>query len=393
LARVLLTGIASHRHFLVSGYDGIAVSQRKRRLEIETIADLREDMRVCINTGNLLIGEGAMAALEDGDNEVTYLPMFHLLHLIKDPENVKALRAAFDRVVLATANIFRPSHSAHSEALILKTIGLPAMLMGGGLQVRDRMDELPPGTLELIDFLADNANAVLTRGQETADFLVSKGVQNVTPTGCPSVYLKPAKMLRALGQLPKVGHFSNARKIMVGGYIGHHQSTIDIEFLQGIADELRCVLQDEFVEYGMQLEQEDSPKRAYDMRTGEILSRYGHPSQSERDPRPPIHIFLNNSAWRDWASDFDLYFGRRFHGGIAAMQAGVPSIFVTIDDRMREMLNWLGFPHIEAAEFNHHSDKQAFLADWLSGVDGEALRDNYRSREEEFRAALRMFGV
>ncbi|MGV3552752.1 polysaccharide pyruvyl transferase family protein [Rhizobium sp.] len=388
MPRVLLTGIPSHKLFHATEYHDYGVTYSDRRPERRTIADLREDFKVCGNTGNLLIGEGAAGALEAED--VTFLPFWQLISIIKSEERVQRLREQFDLVVMGTANIIRSDYDASTEADVLTSIGLPTLLMGAGIQVVDKLADVPSGTLRLIEYLSQDDNAVFTRGEDSAAYLVGKGVKNVTPTGCPSVYFRPDGMRTALARMGSIGMFSH-RSMMIGGYIGHAQSSAEINFLAPRCDRVACVLQDEFVEYGMLLEREEDTSRVYDPMSGRIHSRYGHPSQSETDLRPQIHMFFDTDDWRAWASTFSLYFGRRFHGGVIAMQVGVPSLFLAIDDRMREMLKWLGFPYLEGREFLDHPDKEKLLVEFFGGIDVKKVIDHYDQREAAFKVALKSF--
>jgi hypothetical protein len=385
LPRILLTGIPSHKLFYASEYHDFGITYSERRRERRTIADLRDDFRVCGNTGNLLIGEGAAGALTGFD--YTFLPFWYLISVVKSEERIQQIREQFDILVMATANIIRSDYDAATEADVLISLALPTLLMGAGIQVVDKLNDVPSGSLRLIEYLSDEKNAVFTRGEDSANYLLGKGVKDVTPTGCPSVYFRPDGMRAALNKIGRVGVFS-PRSIMIGGYIGHAQSTREINFLAPRCDRIACVLQDEFVEYGMKLEREHDTSRVYDPTTGRIYSQYGHPSQTEADLRPQIHMFFDTDDWRAWASTFTLYFGRRFHGGVIAMQVGVPSLFLAIDDRMREMLNWLGFPYMEGSAFLAHNDKEKLLAEFFGRVDVESVVERYNTREAAFRSAL-----
>jgi polysaccharide pyruvyl transferase WcaK-like protein len=89
----------------------------------------------------------------------------------------------------------------------------------------------------------------------------------------------------------------------------------------------------------------------------------------------------------------DFCFGRRFHGCIIGMQAGTPALMIAVDDRMREMLEFIGFPYIEAATWNREVDKRAYLANFLGKIDTQAVIDRYSACEANFRNALGQIGL
>lgn len=390
MPKILLTGIPSDSLFYAEAYRDFSISYKERRAETRTFGDLLTDMQVSGNTGNLLIGEGAKGAFEGTDS--TYLPFWFLMEVAKDKSRLAELRKSFDFVVMATANIIRSDHSAHVEADLLEAINLPTLMMGAGIQVESQLSEVPEGTLRLIKFLADGGHHVFTRGMKSANYLTDKGIENVTPTGCPSIYLKPDGMRQALSRLCSITDLE-FEQVMIGGYIGHAATNRDINFLSTVSARQKFVLQDEFLHYNLQIEKKDSLERIYDAYTGEIHSPYHHPAEQPEDIKPPIHIFTSTGDWRRWAAESDLFFGRRFHGGIIAMQMGVPALFVSIDDRMKEMLEWMGFPFVDTKEFTPAPDKAAFLKDWISGLDRKAVLKKYNAREKAFRKALKQLGL
>ena len=75
------------------------------------------------------------------------------------------------------------------------------------------------------------------------------------------------------------------------------------------------------------------------------------------------------------------------------MQAGTPALMIAVDDRMREMLEFIGFPYIEAATWNREADKRGYLANFLGQIDSQAVIDRYSACEVNFRNALGQIGL
>ncbi len=89
----------------------------------------------------------------------------------------------------------------------------------------------------------------------------------------------------------------------------------------------------------------------------------------------------------------DFSFGRRFHGNVISMQAGVPSLMVAVDDRMREMLNFSGLPKIDARDLNAANDRRAFVSDHIAAMNIPEVIENYSARERNFRSVLSEIGI
>ncbi|MNL90078.1 hypothetical protein D3C87_2208490 [compost metagenome] len=60
---------------------------------------------------------------------------------------------------------------------------------------------------------------------------------------------------------------------------------------------------------------------------------------------------------------------------------------------MREMLEFIGFPYIEAATWNREVDKRTYLANFLGKIDTQAVIDRYSACEANFRNALGQIGL
>ena len=54
--------------------------------------------------------------------------------------------------------------------------------------------------------------------------------------------------------------------------------------------------------------------------------------------------FTDIGSWRQHCRNYDLYIGDRIHGGVVALQAGIPAIILFDDDRVKELCNYHGIP-------------------------------------------------
>jgi hypothetical protein len=75
------------------------------------------------------------------------------------------------------------------------------------------------------------------------------------------------------------------------------------------------------------------------------------------------------------------------------MQAGTPALMIAVDDRMREMLEFIGFPYIEASTWNREADKRAYLANFLGKIDTQAVIDRYSAARRISAVLLGQIGL
>ncbi|WP_028745182.1 polysaccharide pyruvyl transferase family protein [Rhizobium mesoamericanum] len=389
--RILLTGIPSYLQRTIAEVSGTTVIHRPYFDETRTRKDLLSQVRKIANTGNYLIGEGAAASLRGHD--VNYLPFWHLANNRDSNELYERVNREFDLCVFASANLLRPGYSADLEAEIFAKLKMPVVVMGIGIQRKDGLKEqLPAGTLKFLEVLRNKESYFLTRGYITAEFLREQGMKFVKPTGCPSLYFAPNEMKRSLSGLANPG-LAEAQKIAFGGYLGSVADTIvDAHALLRPDSVASYVVQDEVVAYNLSVTGDDN-QLVYDPASGRIIgpTEYKHSEKWQR--KYELLVFFDTNQWRGAMSSFDLCFGRRFHGCIIGMQAGTPALMIAVDDRMREMLEFIGFPYIEAATWNREADKRAYLTNFLAQIDTQAVIDRYSACEANFRNALGQIGL
>jgi hypothetical protein len=389
--RVLLTGIPSYLMRTVESASGAFVKHRPFFDDIKTKQEVVDQIKKIANTGNYLIGEGAAHCVRH--HKTTYVPFWHLANNIGSDDVYEEINRSFDIVVFASANLLRPGYSADLEASVFAKLSLPVVVMGIGIQRRGNLEiELPEGTLRFLDVLKSRDSYFLTRGHYTADFLRNCGMKFVRPTGCPSLYFSPEGVRQSLSRLAEP-ELADSQQIAFGGYLGSVADTIvDAHALLRQDSTASYVLQDEIVVYNVNIASENGA-RVYDQHACRIIAptEYKHAEKWQR--KCELLLFFDTNRWRTWISGRQFCFGRRFHGCVIGLQAGVPSLMIAIDDRMREMLEFTGLPFIDAAIWNREDKKKAYLKDFLAKIDVARVQDRYDACEAGFRGALSEIGL
>lgn len=389
--RILVTGIPSHLTRLIRHADKAQIFYSEKQRDCETKENFIQELKNISNTGNYLIGEGAMTALLP---TAKHVPFWHLYNCVNNGTGLEEINKAFDICVFTCANLLRKGLSADAEALVLSKLDMPVVMLGIGIQNRPDIEEgdgLPAGTKKLLEVLKSREHYFLTRGENAAGYLRDQGFSYVRPVGCPSLYFRPDNMRKAISRLPEV-KVGEGRTVFTG-YMGAELETIgDMNALSSDDGRSAYVVQDELLHFDMQLEP-DANGRAYDSTTGELVGPLTYKGAGDLKKKIKVHAFLDTNQWRAWCSTMDFSFGRRFHGNIISMQAGVPSLMVAVDDRMREMLNFSGLPKIDARDLNAANDRRAFVSDHIAAMNIPDVIEKYSDRERNFRSALSEIGI
>jgi Polysaccharide pyruvyl transferase len=393
--RIMVTGIPSSLSNAIVGAKGTDVYYTESLPDWQRKDDFLRFMRNISNTGNFLIGDGAMQALPR--DATTHIPFWHLAGKnLDDPDFFRGLKSRFDVCVFTAANLIRSDLSAALEAQVLERIDLPLVVLGIGIQrFSDLKSGLPEGTQKFLRILKERDAHVFTRGHETAAFLRELGLSKVRPSGCPSMYVMPDRVVQAWRDFGKFVPAKTTRYVF-SGYLGNEDPAGVIHDMNGLLDSnnsCRYVLQDEPVTYGMEFSA-DPKEIIYDSVTGRLTCAVLFPNKELIKPHIEVHSFFDAAQWRTWtamAADFSLQ--RRFHGHMVALQAGIPSIAIALDDRMREMLSFIGFPYLESAEWAQQGDKQDYLMNLIRKTPTDTVIDCYLQRRDAFKNNLHDAGL
>ncbi len=89
----------------------------------------------------------------------------------------------------------------------------------------------------------------------------------------------------------------------------------------------------------------------------------------------------------------DLTLGYRFHGNLIAMQTSIPSVIISVDDRMREMLKISGLPYIEMEEWYSNDDRRGLINKFTERLSLDESLDCYEQANERFINAMKTAGI
>ena len=117
--RILLTGIPGHYTRLANGANGLSVSYSERQKQPESKDELLQELRNISNTGNYLIGEGALRAIAPHAKQI---PFWHLYNAHKNGTGFDEFNNNFDICVFTCANLLRKGLSADAEADVLSKL-------------------------------------------------------------------------------------------------------------------------------------------------------------------------------------------------------------------------------------------------------------------------------
>lgn len=302
----------------------------------------------------------------------------------------------FDLIIISMANFIRPDHDGSTLVKALRALGdrVPFIVLGCGLQGSHSLADMIPGNRALIEHFDKHALVFGVRGEKTANWLSENNFHNASVLGCPSLYAYPHSILKVDGaDAREKGH---AADVMTAGHLSMHRGRIvprGIELAKAFkAIRAAYVFQDEFLTYG----DLSATAGLYVEGASEVVAGPVNAWLSKHAKTDVgfyrYYYFNEASAWRQASLRHDVFIGDRFHGGVAALQAGQPTIFLTHDNRVSELTNHFGLPNLSTEEFVKRGLADT-LDELLSPERLDRMKALYKQRYAEYFEVLAPFGL
>jgi hypothetical protein len=288
------------------------------------------------------------------------------------------------------ANALRLDFDAGPLAEIVSALKTDFVVLGLGLQEKlpPQLDCLPQNTQHLVREFGARARLLGVRGADTERWLHAVGVNNAVALGCPSLFVYPQNIVSL-----RPPELHNGVTCLTSGYIHKPGKRANISFRLFEGNRAHYVMQTEL--YAMRAELEVYAD-VYNDATGLVNKSHLDPLFLRmHDCTPPFlsyRWFMDPSAWRCFASTADFYLGERFHGGVAAIQAGVPAAFIVADTRMSELVNFFQLPRIDYDDCEK-TDLMTIVDDRLNADSIAMFVDSYRTRFAKLRQTLSEAGL
>ncbi len=194
-----------------------------------------------------------------------------------------------------------------------------------------------------LDIIAERIE-IGVRTHYDAEFLNDNGIKNVRVIGCPSLFyhMDPDFKVDDSNKEIKSVNFNFTSDFTNLGISQKNAVEIYWNLL------LWCKWQYERLPIDVHLTLQKQPfAEICDMHA--ILLTYGEIHPFYRDCG---RYFYSAKDWIDALKHDDFSMGSRFHGNVAAVLAGIPTLMVNVDKRMKGMNEFYGIPSIEAEDFD-----------------------------------------
>lgn len=363
---------------------------------VDTIRNLHPNHMLTGNRGNIIHAEAPAKIFVKSPGESAYGNLAGILKVVGRKDFATRMSRSFDMVIISMANFIRPDHDGTRLLDSLKALEdrVPVVVLGCGLQGNHKLSDMMPDNASLIDWFNQNSVIFGVRGAKTANWLHDNGFKNAEVLGCPSLYAYPHSIMALDGTGARAR--GAAADVMTAGYIKVADGTVaprGVELARAFR-KIRAsyVFQDEPWSFEPLLRTEGLYNEGNNELRADVLNDWLGRQVEGRLAFKRYYYFNEAGAWRQAALRHDVYVGDRFHGGVAALQAGVPAIFLSHDNRVAELTEHFDLPHLTTRAFIRKG-LPAVLEEYLAPERMQAMKVLYQQRSREFFASAAKAGL
>ncbi|WP_080963492.1 polysaccharide pyruvyl transferase family protein [Pseudomonas putida] len=300
--------------------------------------------RIGYNTGNMIFQSATWESIRN--------PKF----LVGFGGNIQSIRENADVLFIPAANQVNPSWDLQGWADFVESLDLPVVVVGLGAQssIGSSTDlKLKPGTERFLSIIAERTSNIGVRGAFTAEVLNNLGIKNTVVTGCPSNFTNENIQGETIAsKLDEVRTGKFTRSCYVAGTMEPETRAVEQRLFRLARSEysdfvfqtndkiLRTIYSKqtnpESLEYFKWESAILSPESRTDLYIDEVLSKG--------------KFYSDARTWIDEAGKYDITYGMRIHGNIAAIQGGGLGICIAFDSRTLELAETMGYPYALASE-------------------------------------------
>ena len=294
------------------------------------------------NSGNLMPFYGTINVLTT--SKAKCISTFYKMKWTSS--EIDEINQTFSAFVLPLADAFRSGFvmKLNSFTDFISQLKIPCIVNGVGL--REKYDPSPdfsyPFNDEVKRFVCEvlNHSSMLgLRGEITGDYLKKLGFlpeRDYTVIGCPAMYmhgeLRENNASKGIGVALSLNGLVPAR--IEKFYTELMESNPKTYIVQQRTEELINLY------YGRNIDLSTTPP---EFSRNNIFTSFDYESMKATGR---VKFFMDVPDWINNLKSFSLFVGARFHGTVAALLAGVPSIITPFDSRTRELASFHHIPTI-----------------------------------------------
>lgn len=313
--------------------------------------------------------------------------------------NPKHYEENYDMIILSLANMISSSYKLSEEFISsLEKIKTPICIFSIGIQANKMEDlatfNLNKDILRILNLSKRSGTTIGLRGEITENYLKKFEINNTQVIGCPSLFYQKTIPIKNSNEPEKI--------LVSGSFNGNWRDSLFNLYKFGYENSAYNLIQSEsrilFDKYKISEEELrswsiDEKRIEYLLNKGYDYSYYCH---KDIDVKSLSEWFINKSVyynnfdeWIESMSNVEMHVGVRFHGSVMSTLAGVPTMLLTGDLRVKEFVDFHKLPNMDLFEFNQNLTKK----DIYDLIDYSDYKKNYDELKLNYINFLKKNGI
>lgn len=332
------------------------------------------------NSGNLLYAFGVYRTLMTEDVQID-MDYYGVERRYTD-QDIDRINEEYDAYICPLADAFRDAFAGKllKYAHFFTRLKIPCYVIGLGVRAPYEADitqgfPFDEEARKFVKAVLGKSAMLGLRGEKTAEYLKYLGFKedvDFRAIGCPSMYTFGRELPQRALRFDSAGNLAQDMKLSV------NMSSITpepvLQFLFSQMDrfpEHYCVEQNEaelrLLYNGIRYVTHQKGKDTL------LPLEYTHPLLAQ----DRYKVFINVKTWFDFLRGMDMSVGSKLHGNVAGVLSGCPTLFITLDTRMKELVDYHAFPAIPF----HQIRPEDRLEDLMAKVD---MQSHIKKQGENF---------
>ena len=282
------------------------------------------------------------------------------IELVSWTSSGRLIRQRIDVLVIPAANFLNPAFDLTQLADLVESLDRPVVIWGLGAQSanEDMIPALQAGTLRFLRSVAARADKIFVRGEYSKRVCQHYGISNAVVAGCPSLFISENVHIGMDVQARYAGPMD--RLYVAGSTYKDSAGVVDSGLFHQVVSRpgSSYVVQDPHELISFLLTGTSRIETSKSLSLALSTLRRDKSDEWARESLSKVgRFFTSVPDWLTAASEHDFAISMRIHGAVLAFMAGIPSIVVGHDTRVRELATTMSIPWISV------SDALAGLAD------------------------------
>lgn len=331
---------------------GIFNNYKSHLIEIPKPKGIKNIIGYSDNIGNIVFLESI--AREVGAEHIS---MYDFM------SNYKIYEEEYDILILSLANMISSSFSLNEKFIeSLEKIKTPICIFSVGIQANTESElsemEMSDTTKRILKLSEKSGTTIGLRGNITKDYLDKQGIKNTQVIGCPSLFYKKT--------IPKKKTKTNDLNniLLSGSFYGFWREPLYDIYKFGykycsshlVQSESRILLDKyKISENDLREWKIEEDRIMYLLDKNYDYYFYCHNDIDKEDLSKwfieKSIFFTDFDNWLESMYSYDLHLGVRFHGSVMTTLAGVPTLILSGDLRVKEFVDFHKLPNIDIFDF------------------------------------------